>query len=94
MRDCHVAHAQKCIARAHAASELSDSIPTGDLHGPKVSKLALRDSDRFEGVIPDGVFAIPRFGSPTEAEIQKAAEGGEVADAVQHIFQRRAAGGQ
>jgi hypothetical protein len=74
---------------------LDDGIPTGDIHGPtKVTKLALRDEDRFNDVIPDGVFLVPRAGSPTEADIQKAADGGQVPEQVRHMFERRAAGGQ
>jgi len=93
MRDSHIAHAEKCVACARSASALDDSISTGDLHGPKVMKLAL-GADRFDAVVPDNVFLVPRFGSPTEAELQKAAEGGEVPAAVRHMFERRPSGGQ
>lgn len=95
MCKCHTGAAAKCVARAREASALDDGIPTGDIHGPtKVTKLALRDEDRFNDVIPDGVFLVPRAGSPTEADIQKAADGGQVPEQVRHMFERRAAGGQ
>lgn len=46
MRDCHVAHGEKCVAHARAASQLDDSIPVGDTHGPGKVKIAA-DVDRF-----------------------------------------------
>jgi hypothetical protein len=89
MRDAHMAACEKCIACARSASALDDGIPTGDIHGPKVSKLALGE-DRFSNVIPDGVFLVPRSGSPTEADLQKAAECGQIPAPVRHIFERSA----
>lgn len=52
MRDSHLAHAEKCVAHARSASELQDSIPTGDTHGPH--KVKLPDGDLTK-LVPDGV---------------------------------------
>jgi hypothetical protein len=103
MHKCHGGMAKSCsdqadfhVRKAIEASTMeigSGDVHVGDIHGPKVAKLALGE-ERFNNVIPDGVFLVPRTGSPTEEEINKAADGGEVPDSVKHIFQRRAAGGQ
>jgi hypothetical protein len=69
MSKCHLAHAEKCIACARSASEMEDSIPTGDTHGPaKILSSAERFGKMTEvaGAIPDNpnLTAVPRFGAP------------------------------
>lgn len=86
MRDAHMAACEKCVSCARHASQLDDSIPVGDTHGPHKAMLADPRS-RSSDIVPDGVQLVPRFGVDP-AEIEKANASGTIPDSVKHIFRQ------
>jgi hypothetical protein len=93
MAKCHMVHAEKCVACARSASEMSDSIATGDTHGPskilspreRFGKAA--EDDGVSGIAPPNpnLKLITREGSPSPEEVEK------VSGKHAHIFDRRVA---